>query len=547
MNHPDRDKYDLSSLTDIAAGGAPRPVSHVERLQPGIPEGAAGARLWPDRDERGRLFQLLGQLCRQAGFDRPRAKAVRRTRDPRRGRRASALRRTRRDRDQVSGEHQMLLGGPGSDQTLPSPPTAISRPATSAMSTRTAICSSSTARRTSSFAAARISPAPRWRRKSTPAPPSPRPACSECLTIDWARCRWPSIYPHEDSEPDGRGFDGLPRTAHLGIQDPGAVHLRRSSRCRSSAPARSTASRSRRSTAVEARRSSVRCSTAELACCSSTLGLLTRPRQRRFGATSPSSSAIHESSRFRASPGCRSCTESSCARGRRSRRTPTSRCGRRKAHRSPRSRGGRARRCRSGLAKRSSSISPCATAIRASDKSLENLIALGCERILVAPLYPQYCAATTATAMDAVYAALAKMRRQPALRSLPPYYDDRTPHRRIEGEPRTADRGARFRAAAAAAQLSRNAAADAGARRPLPLSLPEDGAAALRTAQHPDRHCVPVALRAGEMAGAGDGQGPRRLSEAGCHPDRHRRSRLFGGLRRDGRGARNPRTRDFRC
>ena len=33
MQHPDRDKYDLSSLTDIAAGGAPRPVSHVERLQ----------------------------------------------------------------------------------------------------------------------------------------------------------------------------------------------------------------------------------------------------------------------------------------------------------------------------------------------------------------------------------------------------------------------------------------------------------------------------------------------------------------------------------
>ena len=27
MNHPDRDKYDLSSLTDITAGGAPRPVA----------------------------------------------------------------------------------------------------------------------------------------------------------------------------------------------------------------------------------------------------------------------------------------------------------------------------------------------------------------------------------------------------------------------------------------------------------------------------------------------------------------------------------------
>jgi len=33
MMHPDRDKFDLSSLTDITAGGAPRPVSHVERLR----------------------------------------------------------------------------------------------------------------------------------------------------------------------------------------------------------------------------------------------------------------------------------------------------------------------------------------------------------------------------------------------------------------------------------------------------------------------------------------------------------------------------------
>ena len=37
MNHPDRDKYDLSSLKDITAGGAPRPVSHVERLKQEFP------------------------------------------------------------------------------------------------------------------------------------------------------------------------------------------------------------------------------------------------------------------------------------------------------------------------------------------------------------------------------------------------------------------------------------------------------------------------------------------------------------------------------
>jgi acyl-CoA synthetase (AMP-forming)/AMP-acid ligase II len=33
MQHPDREKFDLSSLTDIAAGGAPRPIAHVKRLQ----------------------------------------------------------------------------------------------------------------------------------------------------------------------------------------------------------------------------------------------------------------------------------------------------------------------------------------------------------------------------------------------------------------------------------------------------------------------------------------------------------------------------------
>ena len=50
----------------------------------------------------------------------------------------------------------------------------------------------------------------------------------------------------------------------------------------------------------------------------------------------------------------------------------------------------------------------------------------GCERILLAPLYPQYCAATTATANDRAFATLAAMRWQPALRTLPPYHDD--PH-----------------------------------------------------------------------------------------------------------------------
>ena len=48
----------------------------------------------------------------------------------------------------------------------------------------------------------------------------------------------------------------------------------------------------------------------------------------------------------------------------------------------------------------------------------------GFARILFAPLYPQYSGATTATAVDALGAALAKMRWQPAIRTLPPYHDD---------------------------------------------------------------------------------------------------------------------------
>jgi ferrochelatase len=56
--------------------------------------------------------------------------------------------------------------------------------------------------------------------------------------------------------------------------------------------------------------------------------------------------------------------------------------------------------------------------------ALDRMVDEGCTRILAAPLYPQYCAATTATANDAVFATLARMRVQPALRILPPYYDD---------------------------------------------------------------------------------------------------------------------------
>jgi len=55
---------------------------------------------------------------------------------------------------------------------------------------------------------------------------------------------------------------------------------------------------------------------------------------------------------------------------------------------------------------------------------LRELIARGCDRILVIPLYPQYSAATTATVGDEVFRLLMNLRRQPAVRIAAPYYDD---------------------------------------------------------------------------------------------------------------------------
>ena len=48
----------------------------------------------------------------------------------------------------------------------------------------------------------------------------------------------------------------------------------------------------------------------------------------------------------------------------------------------------------------------------------------GCDRILLAPLYPQYSAATTATVNDKTFDALREMRWQPTMRIVPPYFED---------------------------------------------------------------------------------------------------------------------------
>ena len=55
---------------------------------------------------------------------------------------------------------------------------------------------------------------------------------------------------------------------------------------------------------------------------------------------------------------------------------------------------------------------------------IDALLSAGCRKILLAPLYPQYSATTTATANDKAFEALKSIRWQPAVRTLPAYCDE---------------------------------------------------------------------------------------------------------------------------
>jgi len=59
-----------------------------------------------------------------------------------------------------------------------------------------------------------------------------------------------------------------------------------------------------------------------------------------------------------------------------------------------------------------------------TDSRIRALQERGCDRILLVPLYPQYAAATTATACDQAFRTLMKMRWQPAVRVAPSYHDN---------------------------------------------------------------------------------------------------------------------------
>ncbi|RYE07492.1 MAG: ferrochelatase [Hyphomicrobiales bacterium] len=54
---------------------------------------------------------------------------------------------------------------------------------------------------------------------------------------------------------------------------------------------------------------------------------------------------------------------------------------------------------------------------------IEAMQKAGCQKILIAPLYPQYSQTTTGTANDKAFDALKTLRWQPAIRTLPAYFE----------------------------------------------------------------------------------------------------------------------------
>ncbi len=105
---------------------------------------------------------------------------------------------------------------------------------------------------------------------------------------------------------------------------------------------------------------------------------------------------------------------------------------------------------------------------------LKALLAEGCDRILLVPLYPQYSAATSATACDQAFRALMEMRWQPAVRVSPPYFDDEVYIDALASSMRSGTRRPRLRAGGDPRLLPRRAEGIPPEGRSLSLPLRED-------------------------------------------------------------------------
>src|SRR5690606_8388464 len=58
------------------------------------------------------------------------------------------------------------------------------------------------------------------------------------------------------------------------------------------------------------------------------------------------------------------------------------------------------------------------------DDALDRLVAAGCDRLVLVPLYPQYAASSTGSSVEAVYRSAGRRWNTPFLTVVPPFYDD---------------------------------------------------------------------------------------------------------------------------
>ena len=152
-------------------------------------------------------------------------------------------------------------------------------------------------------------------------------------------------------------------------------------------------------------------------------------------------------------------------------------------------------------------IGGCAMAHGRLPERLAALKDTGCDRILLAPLYPQYSAATNATVVDAANATLAEWRWQPALRTLPPYYDNPDHIAALAQSVRDGVAALDFVPQLIVTSFHGMPKRTLDQRRSLSLPVPENraavaGCARRRRADDTGQGYLPVALRPGGMAEA---------------------------------------------
>ena len=240
MQHPDRDKYDLSSLTDIAAGGAPRPVAHVKRLQESF-RGAQPALGYGLTETNavgcGNFWQNYAD--KPASTGRPH-KPIVELAILGEGDRASADRRARRDRDPLGRQFPRLLARSRRDRGRLHR-RRLSQDRRHRLSRRGRLSVHRRPQEGHHHPRRREYQLPGGRGRALFAhPPCRRPACSGCPTSGSARCRrrWSIARRTRRSTREAlRAFLDEP---HRRVQDAGRISGSTTSRCPSSAPARST-------------------------------------------------------------------------------------------------------------------------------------------------------------------------------------------------------------------------------------------------------------------------------------------------------------------